>query len=90
MSTSFQVARIQYLISDGDTTDGHTVWSTERTCSEKCSNFCVTMGTRTKFTYCTSCCDSPMCNEDNGGPPSALVLHHEVPAALMLIVRFLM
>jgi len=40
-------------------------WSFERHCTSECNAFCVTMGARTKITYCTSCCTDDMCNTDN-------------------------
>ena len=59
-----QVRRVEYLITE---LDGDFVpWSLERGCSPKCNDFCVTMGARTKVTYCTSCCNTTLCNTDNG------------------------
>merc|ERR1712223_337957 len=57
-----KVYRVEYLVlEDFKSTDTgpYTPWSMERNCSEECKNFCVTMGGRTKLTYCTSCCDTP-------------------------------
>ena len=48
-----QVMRVDYKV---DNMSGYAQWSLERSCSEKCEPFCVTMGGRTKVTYCTSCC----------------------------------
>merc|ERR1711884_870518 len=48
-----------------DDSGPYTKWSMERNCSSECKNFCVTMGGRTKITYCTSCCTSDLCNVDN-------------------------
>ena len=59
---------MEYLVlEDFKSTDTgpYTPWSMERNCSEECKNFCVTMGGRTKLTYCTSCCDTNLCNVDN-------------------------
>ena len=30
------------------------------------------MGTRTKVTYCTSCCTEPLCNTDNAAAPTGV------------------
>ena len=35
---------------------GYEEWSLERSCARTCEPFCVSMGGRTKVTYCTSCC----------------------------------
>ena len=48
-----QVMRVDYKV---DNMSGYAQWSLERSCSERCEPFCVTMGGRTKVTYCTSCC----------------------------------
>ncbi|XP_023339057.1 uncharacterized protein LOC111709561 [Eurytemora carolleeae] len=48
-----QVRRIEYRTAD---TGGESTWSLERNCSSDCRPFCVTMGGRTKITYCSSCC----------------------------------
>ena len=48
-----QVMRVDYKV---DNMSGYAQWSLERSCSETCEPFCVTMGGRTKVTYCTSCC----------------------------------
>ena len=48
-----KVMRVDYKV---DNMSGYAQWSLERSCSEKCEPFCVTMGGRTKVTYCTSCC----------------------------------
>ena len=58
---------MEYLISESDSEE-YVPWSMERGCAETCKNFCVTMGTRTKVTYCTSCCTEPFCNTDNAAP----------------------
>ena len=69
MVHSFQVHRVEYLHSGGkETESGSDVfkpWSMERGCAERCNDFCVTMGARTKIRYCTSCCNSDVCNVDN-------------------------
>lgn len=60
--------RVEYLVLEDfkSADDGpYTPWSMERSCSEECKNFCVTMGGRTKITYCTSCCNADLCNVDN-------------------------
>ena len=59
---------MEYLVlEDFKSTDTgpYTPWSMERNCSDECRNFCVTMGGRTKLTYCTSCCTTNLCNIDN-------------------------
>ena len=48
-----QVMRVDYKV---DNMSGYAQWSLERSCSARCEPFCVTMGGRTKVTYCTSCC----------------------------------
>ena len=48
-----QVRRIDYRV---DSMESYAQWSLERSCSASCQPFCVTMGGRTKVTYCTSCC----------------------------------
>merc|ERR1711971_303262 len=63
-----KVYRVEYLVLDdfkSVDTGPYTPWSMERNCSDECKNFCVTMGGRTKLTYCTSCCTSNLCNDDN-------------------------
>ena len=62
----FQVKRIDYRIDSPDEDTNFTRWSIERSCSADCKKFCVTMGTRTKVTYCTSCCSGNLCNTGNG------------------------
>ena len=57
-----QVKRIAYLITDSIEEDGFIPWSLERSCTDVCQPFCVTMGARTKVTYCTSCCSEDRCN----------------------------
>ena len=60
------MSRVDYLITEKNKNDDEfTQWSIERSCSNECKNFCVTMGTRTKVTYCTSCCNEPECNVGN-------------------------
>nr|XP_040578064.1 uncharacterized protein LOC121126794 [Lepeophtheirus salmonis] len=63
-----KVRRMEYHISDEyDHSAGAIQWSMERDCAyESCQNFCVSMGARTRFTYCTSCCDTNYCNIDSG------------------------
>jgi hypothetical protein len=56
---------VEYLITESSE-EGFVPWSLERGCSPKCHDFCVTMGARTKVTYCTSCCTTQLCNTDNG------------------------
>lgn len=48
-----QVRRVEYKV---DNMDEYAQWSLTRSCQETCNPFCVTMGGRTKVTYCTSCC----------------------------------
>lgn len=48
-----QVKRVDYKV---DNMDGYAQWSLTRSCEKTCEPFCVTMGGRTKVTYCTSCC----------------------------------
>jgi len=63
-----KVYRVEYLVLEdfkSDDSGPYTKWSMERNCSSECKNFCVTMGGRTKITYCTSCCTSDLCNVDN-------------------------
>ena len=62
---------MEYLISESDSEE-YVPWSLERGCAETCKNFCVTMGTRTKVTYCTSCCTEPFCNTDNAAAPGVI------------------
>ena len=65
---SLKVYRVEYLVLEdfkSDDSGPYTKWSMERNCSSECKNFCVTMGGRTKITYCTSCCTSDLCNVDN-------------------------
>lgn len=65
-----KVYRVEYLLLEDfkSSDDGpYTPWSMERSCSDECKNFCVTMGGRTKLTYCTSCCTENYCNVDNSG-----------------------
>jgi len=50
-----QVRRVDYKVDDGEMKE-FSQWSIERGCAEECQPFCVTMGGRTKVTYCTSCC----------------------------------
>merc|ERR1712211_153270 len=47
-----QVTRVEYKIGE----NGDSTWSLERNCSSDCRPFCVTMGGRTKVTFCSSCC----------------------------------
>eukprot|EP00096_Caligus_rogercresseyi_P014682 TRINITY_DN7198_c0_g1_i3.p1 TRINITY_DN7198_c0_g1~~TRINITY_DN7198_c0_g1_i3.p1 ORF type:complete len:186 (-),score=51.77 TRINITY_DN7198_c0_g1_i3:8-565(-) len=63
-----KVRRMEYHISDEFENSSASVrWSMERDCAyETCKNFCVSMGARTRLTYCTSCCDSDLCNVDSG------------------------
>jgi hypothetical protein len=59
---------VEYLVLDdfmSADTGPYTPWSMERSCSSECKNFCVTMGGRTRLTYCTSCCTNDLCNIDN-------------------------
>ena len=60
-----QVRRIDYRV---DNMELYAQWSLERSCSEQCEPFCVTMGGRTKVTYCTSCCrwDGQRRDEEGG------------------------
>merc|ERR1739848_147694 len=63
-----KVYRVEYLVLEDfkAADDGpYTPWSMERNCSNECKDFCVTMGGRTKITYCTSCCRGNFCNTDN-------------------------
>jgi len=48
-----QVRRVDYKV---DNMSGYAQWSLERSCVRDCEPFCVSMGGRTKVTYCTSCC----------------------------------
>merc|ERR1712012_1378885 len=48
-----QVKRVDYKV---DNMEGYAQWSLTRSCETECRPFCVTMGGRTKVTYCTSCC----------------------------------
>jgi len=48
-----QVRRVDYKV---DNMKGYAQWSLERACVQECDPFCVSMGGRTKVTYCTSCC----------------------------------
>jgi len=48
-----QVKRVDYKV---DNMEGYAQWSLTRSCEKECRPFCVTMGGRTKVTYCTSCC----------------------------------
>jgi len=48
-----QVKRVDYKV---DNMEGYAQWSLTRSCEKDCQPFCVTMGGRTKVTYCTSCC----------------------------------
>ena len=57
-------------------------WSIERNCSSECKKFCVTMGTRTKITYCSSCCEGNLCNTDN----SSLGTTASITTALAVIL----
>ena len=47
------------------------------------------MGTRTKVTYCTSCCTEALCNRDNAAaevvPPSGKVL---IPLMVSTLCQF--
>ncbi len=65
-----QVSRVEFLTSDSKTKE-MTTWSLERSCADTCSNFCVTMGARTKISYCTSCCNQTLCNTDNAAARQA-------------------
>lgn len=67
-----QVRRIIYKIKNMTEFED---WGLERGCAHTCKPFCVTMGGRTKLTYCTSCCrwdplpgnedGNDNCNTDN-------------------------
>lgn len=64
-----QVRRVVYRVTN--MTDFQP-WGMERNCTKECKPFCVTMGGRTKITYCTSCCrwdglgqNNNNCNTDN-------------------------
>ena len=48
-----QVRRVDYKVDNMTT---YAQWSLERACVKECEPFCVSMGGRTKVTYCTSCC----------------------------------
>ena len=48
-----QVRRVDYKV---DNMTSYAQWSLERACVQECDPFCVSMGGRTKVTYCTSCC----------------------------------
>ena len=57
MMMMYQVRRVDYKV---DNMDEYAQWSLERGCVRECDPFCVSMGGRTKVTYCTSCCRSVM------------------------------
>jgi len=70
-----QVHRVEYLtgadsIESGRDPDQFLDWSMQRGCAKECSDFCVTIGARTKIRYCTSCCEEDGCNVDNGSVTS--------------------
>ena len=73
---------MEYLISESDSEE-YVPWSLERGCAETCKNFCVTMGTRTKVTYCTSCCTEPFCNTDNAAAPAGVASTFGIVAILL-------
>ena len=89
---SFQVYRVEYLLMDDykSKDDGpYTPWSIERSCSSECKNFCVTMGGRTKITYCTSCCVGDLCNTDNSSPSLSMYpLTHSILILAVMRVLF--
>lgn len=64
-----QVRRVVYRVTNMTNFEP---WGMERNCTKECKPFCVTMGGRTKITYCTSCCrwdglgqNNNNCNTDN-------------------------
>lgn len=65
LKKNFKVRRVEYAQTDISNDRQIVPWSMERGCSSECSSFCVNMGSRTKITYCTSCCNYDGCNTDN-------------------------
>ena len=86
-----QVYRVEYLVledfkaADGGTLD-YTPWSMERNCSSECKNFCVTMGGRTKITYCTSCCIGNLCNTDNLASVTKQKSHYSILCSFLMLI----
>jgi len=86
-----QVHRVEYLHSGNASEEDKAFkpWSLERGCAEDCTEFCVTMGARTKIRYCTSCCTHDHCNVDNAAAPLPTTVVTAVMTSYLLLLASL-
>lgn len=61
-----KVQRFSYTYSTENMTSGLKMWSLQRQCSKTCEPSCIVIGERVKLFACTSCCNTSLCNTDNG------------------------
>uniref|UniRef100_A0A6B2E9J9 Putative conserved secreted protein n=1 Tax=Phlebotomus kandelakii TaxID=1109342 RepID=A0A6B2E9J9_9DIPT len=66
---SCMVKRFSYTITTENSTTPPRMWSLQRQCASNCERGCIVIGERTKLYACTSCCETSLCNTDDGSAP---------------------